>query len=126
MVTFKGLIRSHGPKGNRCPGSSLLPSSASSGASSEAREADGVMPPSTCSVPCGSDVQGSYSSWSLPISGRKVIKRIPKGSPSTALAKFSIILEEVVSENSVALWRHLLEFSSRCLGPLLMVVVVDH
>ena len=42
-----------------------------------------------------------------------IVRRIPKGSRG---AKLSTLLEEVVSQNSVASWQRLLEFLSRCLG----------
>ena len=75
-----------------------------------------VSQPSS-SVPSGLSPRSSPVTelCSLP-SGRRTVRRIPKGSCEVALAKLSTILEEVVSQNSVASWQQLLEFPSRCFG----------
>ena len=118
MVTSRGLIRSHGPKGNRCQGSSLPPSRAGPSVPSHQAQpvSHSVSQPSS-SVPSGLSPRSSPVTelCSLP-SGRRIVRRIPKGSRGVALAKLSTILEQVVSQNSVASWQRLLEFPSRCLG----------
>ena len=126
MVTSRGLIRSHGPKGNRCQGSSLPPSR-DGPSPSQAQPVSHIVGQPSSSVPSGLSPRSSPVTelCSLP-SGRRIVRRIPKGSRGVALAKLSTILEEVVSRSSVASWQRLLEFPSRCLGAPLVVVVLDH
>ena len=116
-LTAAGLIRTHGPVDNRCPGSRKLPA-ARPASTSEASQ----------SGPCGTDhpappplppaVRLDHHSPQpplRPIPPVRVLKRIPRASRGLAGMKLASILEDVVSKNDVTAWERLLHFSVRCL-----------
>ena len=118
-VTISGLIRSHGPVHSRCQGSGRPPRNASqsppagsqlSAASSPASSPRGQPLPST--LPTAPAPPLVYMESIKPVA---VIKLIPKGARQQCLVKFCVIIDEVVTHNSLAAWERLLHFTPRCL-----------
>ena len=126
MVTSRGLIRSHSPKSSRCQGSSLPPSKAGLSVPSPSQaqpESHSVGQPSS-SVPSGLSPRSSPVTelCSLP-SGRRIVRKIPKGSHGSKCPLFWRKLSP----------RTLLPRGNDCwssrlgvLEPPLVVVILDH
>ena len=117
-VTKAGVVRVHGPLGNRCTGSGM-PSSLSASINTSPppalpSSAAIQMPP----VPRGSS-PSSLSESLLPLfratSSARVLKRIPRASRHLAATKLAAILDVVTEKNDATSWDRLLRFSSRCL-----------
>jgi hypothetical protein len=92
-ITSLGLIHAHGPKGNRCPGSSHPPSA---GVVSYVPQSDALSSnsSSSCSAepsPIASQTHPTSQAAVLPFPLPKVVRRVPKGSREAALIKLSAI-----------------------------------
>ena len=109
-VTKAGLLRVHGPLGNRCTGSGMLIVSPSSSITATSAP---VSVGSTTSTGVTSDVTtvNSFRPTSV-----RIVKRIPRASRHLAATKLASILMDVTTENDVESWIRLFNFSSRCLA----------
>ena len=92
-LTRLGLIRVHGPVGDRCAGSRNPP----------IQTPDLMSPVSTLNP-------------SRPI--QKILKKFPRASRHLAASKLATILDEVVKDNSAASWDRLVRFLSAAFVPL--------
>ena len=95
-----GNIRSHGPVKDRCKGSGKPPLPEPVGSS---------LTPPAVNQPAAPEPLASI--YPRP----KLLRRIPRGSRESSAIRFSTILENIVSDNSVASWNRLFLFPSRCL-----------
>ena len=110
QVTSSGLLRAHGPAHNRCPGSSTSVPTAEPNLPHSAPVLSAPDPPlPTNTIPLVSPAE------SFKEHQPQVIRRIPKGSRDSASQKLCEILGDVLSNNSIEAWMHLLMFLSRCL-----------
>ena len=117
-LTKTGLIRTHGPMDNRCPGSRAPPSyrKATTGGFI-ACPSQPVLPIDTelgSEQPVSSDHRHNPVSLSMP--SLKTIKRIPRASRNTAAKKLASIIEAVVAFNDqnaspLSVWFSLLTVS---------------
>ena len=109
-VTKAGLLRVHGPLGNRCTGSGMLIVSPSSSITATSAT---VSVGSTTSTGVTSDVTtvNSFRPTSV-----RIVKRIPRASRHLTATKLASILMGVTTENDVESWIRLFNFSSRCLA----------
>ena len=91
-VTRLGMIRTHGPVTNRCPGLSNPPLQAPGSSDPIANSAIKPNPPNV-----------------------KILKRIPRAARDLAARRLASIIDDVVRENSTSCWDRLFRFSVRCL-----------
>ena len=89
-LTRLGLIRVHGPVGDRCAGSRNPP----------------IQTP---------DLMSPVSTLNPSRPTQKILKKIPRASRHLAASKLATILDEVVKDNSSASWDRLIRFPVRCL-----------
>ena len=112
-VTTAGLIRIHGPVGDRCSGSRKPPKQPDSSKG----PSNGQPPPPTSSP--GARFRSSTSmdlaASIVPIPASRTLDRIPKAARYQCHVKLTTIMEEVVGENSIVAWSRLLHFPTRCL-----------
>ena len=120
-LTAAGLIRVHGPLHQRCPGSGNPPSTSPLHRSPDGEnEADVAVPRDTASRH-SSEPGESLSpdgALSLPSSFQRYVKtidRIPSAARYQCATKFTAILADVTTSNSLAAWDRLLRFPTRCL-----------
>ena len=115
-VTATVLIRSHGPVGDRCPGSrkppkqpdaSPRPTSPSSG-----RGPSSGQPPAP-SLDIRSAASMDLAASLEPFPDARTLGRIPKAARYQCRAKLTTIMEEVVGENSIDAWNRLFQFPTR-------------
>ena len=97
-LTRAGLVRVHGPVGNRCRGSRNLPFIPNLGQGAGI----GASPPSS---PPRREV------LTPPRSTVKILKRIPRASRDHAARKLATILDQVVLNNNTASWDRLFSFA---------------
>ena len=106
-LTKAGLVRTHGPVANRCPGSRTPP------------DASGDSPTPTEDVQVSrltTQREEACSQRPLLKPWVKPIRRIPRASREPAAKKLASVIEAVVANPaSVPAWDRLLHFSSRCL-----------
>ena len=119
-LTASGVVRCHGPRSSRCPGSGLLPavpatctsSSLSSSSSSLSAVSSSLLPPSV--VVTSDQQQALHSPPHLQSSippcrpSAKFLKRIPKASRDCCGRKLAAILGAVVADNNHEAWYRLL------------------
>ena len=116
-LTAAGLICTHGPVDNRCPGSrkppvagpASTPEASHSGPHCTDHPAPPPLPPAAWLN------HHSPQPPLRPIPPVRVLKWIPRASREHAGMKPATILEDVVSKNDVTAWERLLHFSVRCL-----------
>ena len=106
-LTKTGLVRTHGPVGNRCSGSPVPPASNSSATPPSEKAQQRPDPP----------VQGKKEDPQRPPnrSDVKILKRIPHSSREVAAKRLASVVEAIVAKNDQASWNRLLRFATRCL-----------
>ena len=90
-VTTTGLLRSHGPCSNHCPGSN-------SAAQVISQSSQSAPPPSSDETHGPSSLPQAPP-FSLPQTRVPIVHRLPKGSLRLASEKLCYLLEEVVATN---------------------------
>ena len=116
-LTAAGVIRTHGPVDNHCPGS-RKPPVAGPASTPEASHSGphGTNHPAPPPLPPAARLNHHLPEPSLrPIPLVRVLKRIPRATRELTGMKLATILEDVVSKNDVTAWERLLHFSVRCL-----------
>ena len=109
-LTKAGLVRTHGPVSNRCPGSRAHPV-----ASGVSLPSSNIEAPTSC-LSAQREEDCSQHPLSLSRLRLKPIKRIPRASRELAAKKLASIIEAVIANHaSVPAWDRLLRFSARCL-----------
>ena len=120
-VTATGLIRSHGPVGDRCPGSRKPPKQPDASprltqSGSGRGPSSGLSPTASLGVRSAASVVSMDLAASFgPFPAARTLGRIPKAARYQCRAKLTTIMEEVVGENSIDAWNHLFQFPTCCL-----------
>ena len=111
-VRLDGMIRIHGPRQNRCPGSEQPP------ISKDTNQEVGILlsPQSSCVSSANSDDTQPHHLIAPGQSKQKILKRIPKGSRNRATSKLTAILRDISGDNSAVAWERLFLFPRRCLS----------
>ena len=114
-VTAAGLIRCHGPVGNRCLGSgkSRKQLNAVLSPPSPVSNKDSTPLPRAC--PTTSSASVVACEFIESILAVRVLERIPKAARHQCRLKLTTILEAVVRGASVDAWKRLFRFSMSCL-----------
>lgn len=115
-LTGTGLVWVHGPRHLHCLGSGKPPKTSDS-PSGPPPMVVGPEPPRVPSSTRAIDLLPAACEPEILQSVLliKVINRIPSAARHQCSVKFTAILDEVVTVNSVAAWDRLLRFTSRCL-----------
>ena len=111
-VTASGLVRAHGPFHSRCQGSRKPPRADCSQPGGQGNQVSAMSPPPSS---LSSHSQPSSPPPRLSVAPVPVLKWIPKGARQQCLMKLCSIIDEIVSNNSVAAWERLIQFPTRCL-----------
>ena len=109
-ITAAGLIRHHGPVGDRCPASGKPPKLLNAASPSPACNEDPI--PSPCVCPTTSSCAPVSCE---PIPTVQVLERITRAARHQCRLKLTTILEATVRENTVDTWNRLFHSPTRCL-----------